>query len=54
MRKRFESTQRELGGNRFVDELDFHNVYDALKKHRPWRDFLDKTLCANVVETLPL
>ncbi len=48
VRKRFESTQKELGGNRFVDELDFHNVHDALKKHRPWRDFLDKRKSINI------
>lgn len=44
VRKRFESSQKELGGNRFVDELDFHNVHDALKKHQPWRDFLNKRI----------
>ena len=38
--KRFELARKELGGNRFVDELDFHNVNDALRKHLPWRDYL--------------
>ncbi len=41
---RFESSQKELGGNRFVDELDFHHVHEALKKHEPWRDFLNHRL----------
>ena len=38
-----ELAQEELGGNRFVDELDFHNVHDALRKHEPWRNFLSET-----------
>lgn len=40
--RRFELTVREFGGNRFVDELEFHHIHDALKRHRPWRDFLCK------------
>jgi len=40
VRKRFESARQKMGGNRFVDELDFHQVNDALRKHSPWRDFL--------------
>jgi hypothetical protein len=40
VRKRFESARQKMGGNRFVDELDFHNVNDALRKHAPWREFL--------------
>ena len=38
--KRFALARKELGGNRFVDELDFHNVNDALRKHLRWRDYL--------------
>ena len=38
--KRFEMAREELGGNRFVDELEFHHVNDALRKHLPWRDYL--------------
>ena len=30
----------DMGGNRFVDELQFHQVHDALRAHTPWRDFL--------------
>src|SRR5438045_7314064 len=33
-----------MGGNRFVDELQFHQVNDALKKHSPWREFLHQRL----------
>jgi hypothetical protein len=38
--RRFELARKELGGDRFVDELDFHNVHDALRKHAPWRRYL--------------
>ena len=38
--KRFELARKELGGNRFVDELDFHSVNDAHRKHLPWRNYL--------------
>jgi hypothetical protein len=41
---RFKFTSKELGGNRFVDELDFHQVNDALRKHAPWRNFLHERL----------
>lgn len=44
VRKRFESARKKMGGNRFVDELDFHHVNEALKKHLPWRDFLHQKL----------
>ena len=40
IRNRFELARRKMGGNRFVDELQFHEVNDALRKHSPWRDFL--------------
>ncbi len=40
VRTQFAQTRREMGGNRFVDELQFHHVHDALRKHSPWRDFL--------------
>ena len=43
-RKRFETARKDLGGNRFVGELDFHQVNDALRKHSPWRTFLHKKL----------
>ena len=33
-----------MGGNRFIDELLFSQVYEALKKHKPWRAFLDGRL----------
>jgi len=44
VRAQFELTRREMGGNRFVDELQFHEVNDALKKHLPWRGFLHHRL----------
>jgi hypothetical protein len=44
VRKRFESARQKMGGNRFVDELDFHHVNEALRKHSPWRDFLHEKL----------
>lgn len=40
--ERFEAAKRNAGGNRFVDELDFHQVHEALKAHEPWRAFLAK------------
>lgn len=40
VRARFESSRKDMGGNRFVDELDFHDVQTALKKHPPWREYL--------------
>lgn len=46
--KRFESARKELGGNRFVDELDFHNLHDALRKHLPWRDYLHQRVGKNL------
>jgi hypothetical protein len=51
LRKRFEAARKDLGGNRFVDELDFHHVNDALKKHSLWRDFLNKTLGTTLSNT---
>ena len=44
VRQRFESVRQKMGGNRFVDELDFHHVNEALRKHSPWRDFLHERL----------
>jgi hypothetical protein len=44
VQKRFEAARKKMGGNRFVDELDFHHVNEALKKHSPWRDFLHQKL----------
>jgi hypothetical protein len=38
--ERFEAAKHMAGGNRFVDELDFHQVHEALKAHEPWRRFL--------------
>jgi hypothetical protein len=40
--EQFKQTRKQLGGNRFVDELQFHHIGDALRKHTPWRDFLDE------------
>lgn len=48
VRDRFQSSQQELGGDRFVDELDFHHVHEALKKHAPWRTFLHERLGENL------
>jgi hypothetical protein len=42
--ERFTSAQKDLGGNHFVDELDFHDVTTALKKHQPWRDYMDQRI----------
>jgi len=50
-RKRFEAARKDLGGNRFVDELDFHHVNDALRKHAPWRTFLHKRLGTTLTNT---
>jgi hypothetical protein len=36
------TTWEENGGNRFVDELDFHEILDSLCQHAPWRTFLNK------------
>jgi len=44
VRKRFESVRQKMGGNRFVDELDFHHVNESLRKHMPWRHFLHERL----------
>lgn len=45
--KRFEAAKQHGGGNRFVDELDFHQVHEALKVHEPWRAFLIKNQISN-------
>jgi len=42
--QRFDSSRSKMGGNRFVDELQFHHVHDALKKHARWRTFLEQRL----------
>jgi hypothetical protein len=44
VRKQFERATREMGGNRFVDELQFSEVYGALKQHPRWREFLHQKL----------
>ena len=44
VRDRFEASRKDLGGNRFVDELEFHHVQEALKKHSPWRKFLHERI----------
>jgi hypothetical protein len=51
IRVRFETAKSKLGGNRFVDELDFHQVNDALRKHSPWRNFLHDRLGSPVSNT---
>jgi hypothetical protein len=38
---RFKQQSEELGGNRFVDALDFGPINDALKNHPPWRNYLE-------------
>lgn len=45
---RFESAKRKLGGNRFVDELDFYHANNALKGHGPWREHLRQQLGENL------
>jgi hypothetical protein len=50
VRERFESARQGLGGNRFVDELQFHQVNDALRKHSPWRNFLHGRLGRSLSE----
>jgi len=40
IKARMKPTWMENGGNRFVDELDYHQINTSLKKHSPWRDFL--------------
>jgi hypothetical protein len=44
IRERFDSVRKEMGGNRFVDELQFHHVHEALSKHQPWREFISREL----------
>jgi hypothetical protein len=39
--KRIGSSWNENGGNRFVDELDYHQSQASLREHSPWRFFLD-------------
>jgi len=41
-RQRFEQAKAKGGGNRFVDELDFHQVAAALEAHDLWRAFLSQ------------
>ena len=38
--ERFQKNKQTGDGNRFVDELDFHQVDDALKQHELWREFI--------------
>lgn len=40
IKARMKPTWLENGGNRFVDELDYHQINTSLSKHSPWRDFL--------------
>ncbi len=42
IRGRVGPVWRSNGGNRFVDELDYRQVYTALSKHEKWREFLAK------------
>ncbi len=51
VRKRFECARQRMGGNRFVDELDFHQVNDALRKHSPWRNFLHQKIGKSLSNT---
>jgi hypothetical protein len=44
VRQQFDRARQKLGGNRFVDELQFRQVNNALKKHLLWRDFLHQRL----------
>ena len=46
--ERFASARQKMGGNRFVDELDFHNVNDALRRYSPWRIFLHERVKKNL------
>lgn len=39
--KRFIDAGRTLGGNRWVDGMEFHHAAAALKKHARWREHLD-------------
>jgi hypothetical protein len=50
VRKQFKSARQKLGGNRFVDELQFHQVNDALRKHSSWRSFLNGRLGRSLTE----
>jgi hypothetical protein len=40
IRERIGPSWLENGGNRFVDELDYHQVNHSLSKHAQWRSFL--------------
>ena len=51
LRKRFSAVAKEMGGHRFVDELDFYHVSEALKKHSPWREFLHERLGDKISNT---
>jgi hypothetical protein len=44
IRKRFEKRRQKMGGNRFLDELEFSQVSAALTAHLPWREFLCQRL----------
>jgi hypothetical protein len=41
---RMKQSWAENGGNRFVDELDYHQVNTALAKHLPWRKFVTSSI----------
>jgi hypothetical protein len=43
IKARMKPTWLENGGNKFVDELDYHQINTSLKKHLTWRAFLSKT-----------
>lgn len=40
--ERYALSKSQMGGNRYVDELEFHHLHDALRKHAPWRKFLHR------------
>jgi hypothetical protein len=42
IKERIGPSWQENGGNRFVDELDYHQVNTSLSKHVPWRVFLNE------------
>jgi hypothetical protein len=47
-RKAFKSSRNEFGGNRFVDELLYSGVHEALKHHTPWREYLDREVSSGM------
>jgi hypothetical protein len=51
IRERIGPSWLENGGNRFVDELDYHQVNHSLSRHAQWRGFLSERVGRNFSNT---